>query len=240
MNRKTAEQSFLSRNGLAVISFSGLFLMVIMYIWAPESEIFYDFQKPIILSIFIAICLLGILAAIYPKLCKGLLEFKKIDKKSLDPEKMYIIQFKGHHPDCGKFESHTIIIQGRKYCPGCSGLLIGAILGVIGILFYYFYGLPLIYGEISFWTGLVMVFLALMLIISLKLGKKLKIVSNLVLVTGSAMILVGLDTVKENLLIEFYFLLLVLFFILARVAASENNHEIICRNCEEKSFCIYE
>jgi len=240
LNRKTVGQSYLSRNVLAVISFSGLFLLLAMYLWAPESEILYDFQKPLIISIFIAICLLGILAAIYPKLCKGLLEFKKIDKKSLDPEKMNNMQFEGHHPDCGKFESHTIIIRGSKYCPGCSGLLIGAIMAVIGILFYYFYGLPLIYGEISFWTGLVMVFLALMLIIFLKLGKKLKIVSNMALVTGSAMILIGLDTVKENLLIESYFLLLVLFFILARIAASENNHEIICRNCEEKSYCIYE
>lgn len=216
----------------------GLFFLIAMYLWSPPSKTYYSFQNPLILSIFIAICLLGIMAAIYPSLCQGLMKFQKeMEKKT---SKVDNILFEGHHPDCGKFESHTFCIKGKKYCPGCSGLFIGAIIAVVGTLLYYFAGLPRIYGQTFFWMGEVMVFLALFLIVFLETEKKLKFISNIALVLGSFLILIGIMAVKENWIMEIYFLFLVIFWILTRVSVSEKYHEDICRDCQKESICIYE
>jgi hypothetical protein len=219
-----------------IFSFLGLFILVAMYLWVPQSTTYYALQKPIILSLFIVICILGMFAAICPSKCKTLMKFQNDSKKTINDN----VRFEGHHPDCGKFSSHTLNIYGKKYCPGCLGLLIGAFIAILGAMIYIFVGYPLIYGEISFWIGFGTVFLVLLLIIFLNLEKKLKFVSNMALVIGSFLILFGLDSVKGNLIMELYFLILAIFWILTRVMVSQTSHEIICRDCLEKSICIYE
>ncbi|WP_286242506.1 hypothetical protein [Methanobacterium ferruginis] len=150
------------------------------------------------------------------------------------------IRFEGHHPDCGKFKSHTLLIKGKKYCPGCTGLSVGAFLAILGISIYYFLNFPNIFLHISFWIGCGMVFLMLLLLIFLDLGNRLKLIANLALVLGSLFLLVGIDAVKKNIIIEFYFLILVVFWILTRMSISEINHKIICQECREESSCIYD
>ncbi len=41
-----------------------------------------------------------------------------------------------HHPDCGRFEEHTIMIGERSWCAGCVGLFLGSLMGlpVAGLL----------------------------------------------------------------------------------------------------------
>jgi hypothetical protein len=208
-----------------------------MYRWAPNSETYSFYEETVILSIFIIICILGMFAAIYPSTCKTLLKFQKDVKKTSHSN---LIKFEGHHPACDRFQSHTLLINRKKYCPGCLGLFIGALISIIGVILYYFVGYPQIYGGIFFWTGIGSVFLALFLIIFLKIGKRLKFISNLALVIGSLLILIGLDNVKGNLIIESYFLLLVIFWILTRIVVSENSHESICRQCQNEAICVYE
>jgi hypothetical protein len=219
------------------VSFSGLFSLIAMYLWSPQSTTHYSLQKPIILLLFVVISILGMLSAIYPSKCKTLMKFQNDSKKTINDGN---VRFEGHHPDCGKFSSHTLNINGKKYCPGCLGLFIGAFIAIVGILIYYFMGYPFIYGEISFWIGLGTVFIVLLLIVFLNLEKKLKFISNMALVIGSFLILLGLDSVKGNLIIGLYFLILVIFWILTRIVVSETSHEIICRDCVKKSICIYE
>ncbi len=278
---------------LILISFLGLFFLVAMYLWSPQSTphkstTYYSLQGVIILIIFIVICILGILAALYPSKCKTLLKFqndsnqKTINQGNIQSKQKTSqgnlqskqknsqinlqskqknsqtnlqskqktsnqdnIQFAGHHPDCSKFSSHILTINGKKYCPGCFGLSVGASIAIVGIVIYYFVGYPsmgyhLIYGESLFWIGVCTVFLALLLIVFFKVGKKLKFISNMGLVTGSFLVLLGLDSVKGNFIMELYFLILVIFWILTRIAVSETSHELICQNCLKKSVCVYE
>ncbi|WP_321420944.1 hypothetical protein [uncultured Methanobacterium sp.] len=123
------ENNFNTQNiFLILISFSGLFFLVAMYLWSPQSTApstsHYSLNESIILFLFIVICILGMFAAIYPSKCKTLLKFQNDSKqKTINQGNM---QFEGHHPDCGKFSSHTLTINGRKYCPGCFGLSVGA------------------------------------------------------------------------------------------------------------------
>jgi hypothetical protein len=242
---------------LILTSFLGLILLMAMYIWIPSVKSYYYLQKPLILSIFILICILGIISALYPSKCKMLMksggklneidelenELQFLDEKeetNLKNLKRNQIRFKGHHPDCGKFKSHTLLIKGKKYCPGCTGLSVGAFLAILGISIYYFLNFPAIFLHISFWIGCGMVFLMLLLIIFLDLGNRLKLIANMTLVLGSLFLLVGIDAVKKNIIIEFYFLILVVFWILTRMSISEINHKIICQKCREESFCIYD
>lgn len=243
---------------LILISFSGIFFLVAMYLWSPQSTApstsHYSLNKSIILLLFILICFLGIFAALYPSKCKTLLKFQNDSKQktsqgNIQSKQKTInqsnIQFAGHHPDCGKFSSHTLTINGKKYCPGCFGLSVGASIAIVGMVAYYFMAYPLIgytsiYGEISFWIGVCTVFTALLIIIFLNVGIKLKFISNIALGTGSFLILVGLDIVKGNLITELYFIILVIFWILTRIAVSETSHETICQDCLKKSACVYE
>lgn len=244
------------------ISFFGLFLLLIMYLWAPKNNFNSFFPKTVVLSIFIMVCISGIIAATRPSTCKALLRFKKDSKVEKDYKtnvrdgiskhifddtgnsknelNSVNIKFEGHHPDCGKFYSHTLNIKGKKYCPGCLGLLIGAFVAIGGTLIYYFMGYPYIYGEILFWIGFCTVFLSLFCIVFFNLERKLKFIVNLVLVIGSFLVLLALDNVKGNLIIELYFFFLIIFWILTRITISESSHEIICRECVRESICVYE
>ncbi len=242
---------------LIFISFFGLFLLIAMYLWSPPLKTYYILQESLILLIYTVICILGMFAAIYPSYCQGLIKFQnKFNIDSLDSNNLISnspdninIKFEGHHPDCGRFKHHIFNIRGRKYCPGCSGLFIGATIAVVGTLLY-FVSLTLgisapyvqisLYGQIFFPLGVVMVLLALCMIVFLNMKKELKFTANLVLVLGSFLMLIGIVEVKANLLIEIYFIILVLFWILTRIIISESYHEKICYDCQKESICIYE
>lgn len=208
---------------LIIITFPGLLLLIIMFFWSPTPETSPFFYKPLFLSAFTLICILGIFAAIYPSSCAGLLNLKKVTSKS-NP-----VRFKGHHPDCGKFEHHTFLINRKEYCPGCLGLSTGAFIALIGTLLYYFYGLTSENVLISFILGTVTAFLALFSIIFIDMGKNLKFILNMVLVLGSFLMMLGISE-KGNTLMEIYFLILISLWIFTRIRVSETHHEKVCQD----------
>ncbi|MGZ4857457.1 MAG: restriction endonuclease [Methanobacteriaceae archaeon] len=194
---------------------------------------------------------MGMLAAVYPSKCAHLSNFK-IDFKKQKPHRRikiesqkYIIKYEGHHPNCGKFNSHVFILKGKKYCAGCTGLFLGGLLAVIGTLIYYF-GYNSVYlmefhGQIVFWIGFFAVLFSLIQLIFINLNNNLiKFSSNLLLVLGSFFILIGIDAIQANISLEIYFLILVLFWILTRIRISQNNHKIRCLECEQSSACDLE
>lgn len=220
---------------LIFITFSGLLLLIIMYFWSPTPETSSYSPKPMILSVFILICVMGILAAIYPAACAGLFKFRN-EVKSPNSNS---VRFEGHHPDCGKFKHHTFLIKGKEYCPGCLGLLTGAVIAITGTLFYYFHGLTSGYGQISFYLGVIMVLLALFSIIFIDMGKNWKFILNMALVLGSFLVMLGIS-IKGNILMEIYFLILISFWIFTRIRVSQTHHERVCQVCQEEKDCIYE
>lgn len=222
---------------LIFITFSGLLLLIIMYFWSTTPEISSYFPKTLLLSVFILICILGILAAIYPSTCAGLLKIR-IDLKEKFPNRKSV-RFKGHHPDCGKFKHHTFLINGKEYCPGCLGLSTGSVIAITGTLLYYFQGLPSANGLIYFYLGVIMVILAMFSNIFIDMGKNWKFILNMALVVGSFLILLGVS-VKGNVLIEIYFLILILFCIFTRIRVSQTHHEMVCQDCLKETVCIYE
>ena len=190
-----------------------------MYLWVPAAQT----NKTLVLTVYILVCLLGMMAASYPQHCLRLLNRESGKSES-----------NGHHPDCGEFETHTFTLKCKRYCAGCSGLFLGAALAILGCLFYYLYGSK---SSILFWIGVLAVFIALIQLNYLKIdGALIKFLSNLVLVTGSAMILVGILEFKPNLSI--YFLVLIGLWIYTRTSISATYHDRICSQCS-LSACPY-
>ncbi len=143
------------------------------------------------------------------------------------------MEFKGHHPVCGEFTSHIFNWYGKDFCAGCLGLVIGSLLTMMGVVVYYLYGnLNIAEGQLVLALGLGAVLFSLLQIFFLKIQKnQVKLFSSMILVIGSLLILMGINTLNNNLYIEFYFLMLILFWILARITLSSIDHETICRNC---------
>ena len=211
-----------------MISISGLFILGFLVYYTQRQGIDY-LQREMILSIFILICLLGMVAAVSPSRCTGPTYLKKNQKSnwklsrgnSSDIEK----KFKGHHPDCDNFKTHTFSLKGTKYCAGCTGLFIGALIAVIGTFIYYFYGIPDAYdGRLIFFIGFitlsVYLFQDLLLDINLNLAK---FFFNMLLVLGSFMILIGINELNSNIFVQLFFIVLVFIWILGRIASSKKN-----------------
>lgn len=211
------------------VSFLGILFLILMIIWIPPSKTIPNYQKPLIYSVFFIICFSGMIAALYPSTCSQffLTGTDKDKNKNL-------MKFEGHHPVCGEFNSHTFSLRGKKYCAGCTGLIIGTVLAMVGTVIYYLYGdLGVEKGLLLLSVGLGAVFFSLLQIIFLKMQNNLvKLFSNMILVIGSLLILIGINATTNNLFTELYFLMLIVFWILARIKVSSWDHDVICRNCK--------
>jgi len=64
----------------SLISIFGLFLLILLVFYAPNPKILYYFQKQLILSVFILICILGMVAAVSPSRCAEFLSLKHYQK----------------------------------------------------------------------------------------------------------------------------------------------------------------
>ncbi|MEN6328950.1 MAG: restriction endonuclease [Methanobacteriaceae archaeon] len=200
---------------LPPLSLVGLLFLILMYLWAPTSA----GNGSLILFLFVLICILGMLAASYPRYCL----FNNTKPGSST----------SHHPDCEHFQSHTFTIRNKKYCSGCSGLFLGALVGIIICLFYYLYGFS---SPLLFWIGVITVGTALFQLNYLKVDRAgVKFLSNLVLVVGSASILLGILEFKVNL--GPYFMVLVVLWVYTRTSISVTDHDRICDECPDTSCC---
>ena len=207
--------------GYTLLSLLGLIFLVVLYLYTPQT---FNPQKTLFLSIFVLICLAGMLAAIYPSHC---LRFFKIETVTEYECKNRMLKTVGHHPDCANFPEHVFTFKNKKYCVGCSGLLIGAVLAVLTCLLYGLYGA----NGLIFWLGIVLVLSSLLQLTFLNIeNKPVKFLSNLGLVWGSSFILVGLVGYR-NIFLSVYFLFLAVAWIMARTALSRENHERICLAC---------
>lgn len=185
-------------------------------------------RRPIVGSIYIVICVLGIVAVFYPNKCR--MVFKK-STQSVNPDKVSALplQLIGHHPNCEKFSANRIIIYGRIFCAACSGLLIGAIVAIVGIVLFSFGLFDRLSGP--FWVLTVGEVLMLTGLAQVRLAGCLKMAVNVLFVIGSWVSLIAVDIVGQNLLIDTYMLGLIVYILWVRILLSEWNNKRICLTC---------
>ena len=177
------------------------------------------YQSALFLGSFIIICLIGLIAAVSPRLLK------------LKPHGGETLEFRGHHPDCERYQSHILIFKDKAYCAGCSGLAIGAILAFSITTLYSILGLGNIEAKLIFWSGAVLVTLGLIQhFIDLGISY-VHLLLNVSLVSGVSMMIITIDSMSSGFFTRFYALAMTLFWISSRIRISQEEHFDICDSC---------
>jgi hypothetical protein len=223
-----------------IASLVGLCLLVAMTYTNSPLNTFPSWQDPLIGSLFVLICLSGIVVGIFPSTCSSLIRPVTRDGQETAPtasSQNGVRESKGHHPDCGSFSTHTFQFRGRTYCAGCTGLIAGAVASIFGAVGYLVLRPQFVHiGWTLFWLGFLGVLVGL-LQHSLPLVKRnyAHLLLNVAFVLGTFLLLVGMMEIGSGLVIEGYFLVLALYWILTRVILSQEEHRRICDECARSS-----
>ena len=186
------------------------------------------FRRPLVGAIYSVVCIAGIVAVFYPSKCR--MTFKK-PNFSPDYSKISVpaTQFKGHHPDCKMFSANRITIRGSVFCAACSGLLIGAIFAMAGIVLFSLGFFDL--GTGSLWVLVAGEVLMLVGLAQIKMGGFVKMAVNALFVVGSFASLVAADLAGQSLLVDAYVLGLIVFMLWFRILLSEWKNKKTCVAC---------
>jgi hypothetical protein len=206
-----------------------------------QSPVLQDGRQAIGVA-FIIVCVLGSIATVRPSGCARILSLDvragNRDGGGLpSPRKQRPVRL-GHHPSCQAFSSHVFRVGGRVYCAGCTGLLVGAaVAAVVGYL-YFFVGLePASSAAGLFWGGLLAV--AFVLTRALFYDPSwafIRVLLNLLFVMGSTSLLVGGYSLT-NSAIALFGLVAIVYFIVARIVISRQDHMRICKSCPNADSC---
>lgn len=223
------------------LSLIGLIILAVSTFTFPTSTINFNLHKQLIGSIFAAICLLGIIVGAFPSRCSRILHFrdrKKSDKKEQSGQET-TIGFAGHHPTCGNFSAHILRLGGKTYCAGCTGLVIGAIISLFGIISYSFFDFHVGGNSVLvFWVGFAAVACGL-LQYHIPDGNRglVHFLLNIAFVLGAFLLLVGVNEITSSLILEVYLFALTIYWIITRIVVSQLEHRKICVACSRT--CSY-
>jgi hypothetical protein len=201
----------------------------------PMNQENISWRKPLVGSVFSLICITGITATFFPDKCTRTFHSQARKRQSINGSRDFAfnepsIAVKGHHPDCGKFSAHTILVDGHVFCAACTGLLFGGTAALIGTGLYFFAGWGI--GQLDFWcvlAGQTAVFLGF---IQLKFRGYARLFVNTLFVFGAFLTLAGTDNLVANLLVDLYSIGLVLFWLWTRIIISQWDHRRICSRCQ--------
>ncbi len=219
--------------GYLGISLLGLVLLPFLVFSPKVSKVTSDAHKQITVSVFICICLMGMIFALYPSRVSSKLHFKGSLRKTypVSKEKEDKTAFEGHHPVCGAFDSHVLLLQGHKYCAGCSGLTVGAIISIAGALAYALSCPPEPVLLPSLWIGICFTSLGLLQYRLGVLSAYVHFIINVFFAVGPLLLLIGAAELTRSLSVQAYTLSMTIFWILARITFSGLHHIRICSVC---------
>lgn len=190
--------------------------------------------------VFSFVCILGILAGIFPSKCSGMFHFRIAKKERFVQESVELSkeapEFRGHHPDCGSFGGHILQLGGMIFCAGCLGLILGAVLSLFGTALYFFLRLSFEpHYILVFWAGFVGVSCGLLQYHLFNWGRNIvHLTVNTIFVLGVFLLLVGVDAITQNTNVDLYLIALSIFWLYTRVLLSQRDHKRICTACGVK------
>ena len=209
-----------------------VFGIILITTWAINPTISGDgvlWRKPFIGSLFSLICVLGIFATQFPNSCAGAFHFQKTTQGSAYLQNPTV----SHHPACQEFSAHVVRVKGRVRCAACSGLLLGAVVSLVGAIFYFFYGEQIESASfLPVWVGALFVLEGFS---QSKFKGWARLTLNSLFVLGGFLCLVGIDQILQNLATDLFLVILIVFWILTKIQLSQWDHSRICDNC--KSVC---
>jgi hypothetical protein len=222
-----------------LLSLLGLGLLPFLLLNPPPSFII-PFKLQLIGTTFAVICILGILAGIFPTHCSR--AGKKKTKASTEESPRDFpsanigqIQKRGHHPTCDHYSGHVLRIHKRILCAGCTGLVSGAIIALIGTVLFFFGNARFISPMFTFWLGWFFAAIGLgqhyiYRILHIEHGVARYLV-NVLFVVGPFFLLATLIQFTDSVILGTYLLVLILYWIFTRILMSRRSHKRICAEC---------
>lgn len=219
---------------LILTSIVSLILTMYLINYSNNFEEKFSFHNIIVGSTFVSLCFMGSIASIFPRNCGKIFSYKgKKNQNAIHSLKKS--NSKGHHYQCKDYSNHTLKICKKYLCATCSGLLIGAILGIIGAILYFSGYLQVEIIPILTFFGAAGVFFGLFQsIIPKTKGPLSRFFSGIVFVLGTYSLLVNLDQVRNNTLVDLFFIATSIFWIFTKINLSQREHKITCLNCSTK------
>lgn len=187
-------------------------------------------MKMLVWSVFTSLCVLGAFATLFPHRCSPSISLSE----SLEPQRytlfMGIRLVHGHHPACGHFRDHEIILRRKTFCAGCTGLLVGAVASIIFAILYFVYNFRL--PAVSGYLGLGFVVLGLVFIPLVKTRPVFRSGINALFVLGFSLVLISVDRMG-NLGFDLVVIGLCVYWIFTRIQLSRWSHDTVCGGCDE-------
>ncbi len=211
-----------------------IFLTVIALFSEPGAITAND--KLVVGGGFIASCVFGISLALRPGWTRGSWRVGGHSTPK-DMSDVKDINWIGHHPDCENFRSHVLHFGEKALCSGCTGLALGAILGIIltvpyillqvessvpsdVLLSLFFGGLTLTaigFADIAFSLG----------------GANLHGDFNFFLVLGFLFVVVAIHQLSGSVAFGLMSILVCFLWLDTRIQLSRFRHAETCKKCSE-------
>lgn len=218
-----------------ILSIAAAVLLLILIFLSPLNITAIGiYDKSFVGGVFIASCIFGISLALYPRW------FRRLTKHAayhLNSEKSRKItrKYKGHHPDCGNFKSHTIETKNKTLCAGCLGLSIGAIISIVLTIIY-----MVIIREKTATGFYYVVFLGLIIIgfayVEIMLPIRhavVHVISNIFLVLSFFLVTISIFEITGNKIYGMLGVIISFLFLDTRIQLSNWQHARICESCSE-------
>jgi len=216
------------------VSLFGSFTTLMLATYPPAAQENFFWRKPLTGLLFALICVFGIVAVFFPKKCSETYSHqteKPTISETENPDFHEIsINFKGHHPDCGRFSAHVAHVDGHVFCAACTGLLLGALIALTGTALYFFVEWNIV--EVGLSAVLVGQIGILLGFVQFKFKGYARLTLNAFFVFASFLTLVGIDKIAESIFINLYMIALITFWLLTRILISQWDHWRICHTCK--------
>jgi hypothetical protein len=238
MNLTEGRQSSFTLPFLIVVSAFGIVISLILANVPTSNGVPY--QSLAVGTAFLVVCVSGILAALFPSFCSAISQFGK--RKTVDSyvsEARRII-LRAHHPSCRNYSTHILTLGKTEFCATCSGLLIGAVIAVVGTVTYFFAGFTLANPEILAWIGSAGVALGFLQSGFPKLSTgRTRFLTSIVFVFGTFVLLASIDSATKSVALDLFFVALSVLWILTKIALSQRDHYLTCSECTLE-HCVIE
>lgn len=218
-----------------IIAFiAAIITLTIALIYPSSSNTVTTNDKLLISGLFILSCIFGLSLAIYPGWFRRLIKYGDQGSKKKKSKKTKL-NFKGHHPDCKEFRSHTLITKSKILCAGCLGLAIGSIFSIILIISYNFINLTyystMLYIPLS--VGIIFISLSYVEIMLPIRNSIVHIISNIFLVISFLILTVSIFEITGDKIYGVLMIILSFLWLDTRIHLSDWQHDNICKKCSQ-------
>ena len=217
-----------------VLSVIAVVLLIILIVTTPSQTVTIGLpEKFFVAVVFITSCIFGISLALFPGWLRK--SFRLNDQHVHAQSKKTERHYKGHHPDCDAFQSHTITIKNRVLCAGCLGLIIGSLISIVAIVIIIFFidsfQISLLYGF--FILGfLILAVVYSEIVVSVRYAI-VHVISNSMLVVSFLFFTLGVFHITGNTVYGVMVILFSFLWLDTRIQLSNYSHKRICQLCTE-------